>query len=84
MAYNVRFDFDQLQKDLGFDSNELPRLIEALFGEKVSKSGVYAWFHRERMSVERLIQILTIVRSETGVKLDVWRYIEATRPARAA
>ena len=79
MAYATRFNYKRLEKDLGFLITDVPGLLEGLFGESISKAAVYAWFQRESMSVERLVQLLTIVRIETGKKLDIWRYIEATR-----
>jgi len=81
MSYDARFNYERLQKDLGFLLTDLPRLFKGLYGEDISKAAVYAWFARESMSVERLVQLLTIVRIETDKKLDIWRYIEATRPA---
>lgn len=81
MAYEIRFNYEKLQKDLGFLPTDVPRLFEGVFGERISKAAVYAWFARERMTVERLIQILTIVRIETDRKLDIWKYVEVTRPA---
>jgi hypothetical protein len=57
----------------------LAPLLESLFGEKISKAGVYAWFARERMTVERLIQLLAIVRIETDRKLNIWKYIRVAR-----
>jgi hypothetical protein len=81
MHYQTRFNYERLQKDLGFLLTDIPRLFSGLYGEEISKAAVYAWFARESMSVERLIQLLTIVRIETGKKLDVWRYIEVKRPA---
>ena len=50
MPYNVEFDYQALQKDLGFLPGDLAPLLESLFGEKISKAGVYAWFARERMT----------------------------------
>jgi hypothetical protein len=79
MSYQVQFDYEALQKDLGFLASDIPPLLKGLFGEKITKAGVYAWFAKERMSVERLTQILAIVRLETDRKLDVWKYIKVTR-----
>lgn len=84
MAYKTNFNYERLQRDLGFLATDIPHLFRGLYGEDVSKAAVYAWFRRESMSVERLTQLLTIVRIETGKKLDIWKYIEATRPARVA
>jgi hypothetical protein len=84
MTYQVQFDYEALQKDLGFLPADLPPLLKGLFGEKITKAGVYAWFARESMTVERLTQLLAIVRIETDRKLDVWRYIKVTRDRRAA
>lgn len=84
MSYETRFNYERLQQDLGFLATDIPRLFKGLYGDEISKAGVYAWFHRESMSVERLVQLLTIVRIETGKKLDIWRYIEAKRPAKVA
>jgi hypothetical protein len=81
MPYTTRFAYDRLQRDLGFLATDIPRLFKGLYGEEISKGAVYAWFARESMSVERLIQLLTIVRVETDKKLDIWKYIEVTRPA---
>lgn len=83
MAYDIRFNYEKLQQDLGFLPTDVPRLFEGVFGEKISKAAVYQWFARERMTVERLIQLLTIVRIETDRKLDIWKYVEVTRPASA-
>jgi len=79
MLYTVHFDYEALQKDLGFLPGDLPALLQGLFGEKMSKAGVYAWFARERMTVERLIQLLAIVRIESDRKLNIWKYIRVTR-----
>ncbi|HZO54868.1 MAG TPA: hypothetical protein VFB63_19330 [Bryobacteraceae bacterium] len=79
MSYIVQFDYEALQKDLGFLPGDLPPLLQGLFGEKITKAGVYAWFARERMTVERLVQLLAIVRIETDRKLNVWKYIRVTR-----
>ena len=85
MSYTVQFDYEALQRDLGFLPADLPQLLEGLFGEKITKAGVYAWFARERMTVERLIQLLAIVRIETDRKLNIWKYIRVTRaPLRRA
>jgi len=84
VAYKTNFNYERLQRDLGFLATDIPHLFRGLYGEDVSKAAVYAWFRRESMSVERLTQLLTIVRIETGKKLDIWKYIEATRPARVA
>ena len=81
MSYQTTFNYKKLEKDLGFLATDVPHLFKGLFGEEISKAAVYAWFARESMTVERLVQLLTIVRIETGKKLDVWKYIEATRPA---
>jgi hypothetical protein len=81
MPYGTHFNYERLQRDLGFLPTDLPRLFKGLYGEDISKAAVYAWFARESMSVERLIQLLAIVRIETGKKLDVWKYIDVTRPA---
>lgn len=81
MSYEPQFKYERLQKDLGFLLTDLPRLFKGLYGEEISKAAVYAWFARESMSVERLIQLLTIVRIETGQKLDLWKYIEVKRPS---
>lgn len=81
MSYSARFNYERLQKDLGFLTTDLPRLFKGLYGEEISKGAVYAWFARESMSVERLVQLLSIVRIETDEKLDIWKYIEVTRPA---
>lgn len=79
MSYQVQFRYEALQKDLGFLASDLPPLLQGLFGERITKAGVYAWFARESMTVERLIQLLAIVRIETDRKLDVWKYIKVTR-----
>lgn len=79
MSYQVQFDYEALQRDLGFLASDLPPLLKGLFGEQISKAGVYAWFARESMTVERLTQILAIVRLETDRKLDVWKYIKVTK-----
>jgi len=85
MAYNVQFDYEALQRDLGILPGDLPQHLQGLFGEKITKAGVYAWFSRERMTVERLVQLLAVVRIETDRKLNVWKYIRVSRaPARRA
>jgi hypothetical protein len=81
MSYEARFNFERLEKDLGFLKTDIPRLFKGLYGEDVSKATAYAWFKRESLSVERLVQLLAIVRIETGQKLDIWKYIDAKRPA---
>jgi hypothetical protein len=80
MSYQARLNFDRLQRDLGFLASDLPRLFKAVYGEDISKTAAYAWFSSKKMRVDRLVQLLTIVRIETGKKLDIWRYIEASRP----
>ena len=85
MAYNVIFDYDALQKDLGILPADLPQHLSGLLGEKITKAGVYAWFARERMTVERLVQLLAVVRMETDRKLNIWKYIRVVRaPGRRA
>lgn len=79
MTYQVQFDYEALLKDLGFLASDIPPLLKRLFGERITKAGVYAWFARERMTVERLTQILAIIRLETDRKLDVWKYIKVTK-----
>lgn len=81
MSYKAQFNYERLEKDLGFLKTDIPRLFKGLYGEEVSKAAAYAWFARESLSVERLIQLLAIVRIETGKKLDIWKYIDAKRPA---
>jgi len=81
MSYKAQFNYERLEKDLGFLKTDIPRLFKGLYGEEVSKAAAYAWFARESLSVERLIQLLTIVRIESGKKLDIWAYIDAKRPA---
>jgi hypothetical protein len=81
MAYEARLNYQRLEKDLGFLKTDIPHLFKGLYGEEVSKAAAYAWFARESLSVERLVQLLTIVRIETGKKLDIWKYIDAKRPA---
>jgi hypothetical protein len=84
MTYQVQFDYEGLQRDLGFLASDIPPLLKSLFGEKITKAGVYAWFAKERMSVERLIQVLAIVRLETDEKLDVWKYIRVSKGGRSS
>jgi hypothetical protein len=72
----IRFNYKKLQTDLGFLATDIPRLFQSFFGEQISKGAVYAWFARESMTVERLVQLLTVVRLETGRKLDAWDYID--------
>lgn len=84
MSYEVRFNYARLQKDLGYLCADIPRLLKGLFDEDVSETAVYSWFNKERLPIERLAQLLTIVRIETGKKLDVWKYIEAKRPSSRA
>jgi hypothetical protein len=81
VSYETSFNYEKLQRDLGFLASDIPRLFKGIYGEEISKATAYAWFHRESMSVARLVQLLAIVRIETGKKLDIWKYIVATRPA---
>lgn len=84
MSYRARVNYVRLQRDLGFLASDLPRLFREVYGEDISKTAAYAWFTSGKMRVDRLAQLLTIVRIETGKKLDIWNYIEATRPSKAA
>lgn len=72
----VRFDYKRFQQEIGFKIPELVDLFYQVYGEKLSRAAVYYWFSRGSIPVERLIQLLTIVRIETGRKLDIWRYID--------
>lgn len=74
--YNIRFDYRRLREDLGLPVSTLPALFKKHFNLKVSRGTVYAWFHRAAMPVERLTQLLSIVRIETDRRLDIWRYVE--------
>lgn len=80
MSYQARVNYARLQRDLGFLASDLPRLFKSVYGEEISKTAAYAWFTSGKMRVDRLAQLLTIVRIETGKKLDIWKYIDASRP----
>lgn len=83
--YNIRFDYRRLREDLGLPMATLPALFKKHFNLRLSRATTYAWFQRGAMPVERLTQLLSIVRVETGQCLDIWRYIKPSeKNSRAA
>jgi hypothetical protein len=80
MAHDIRFNYRRLKADIKLEVPELPGLFKKHFNVKLTKSGIYAWFERGSMPVERLVQLLTIVMMESDkkVRLNIWDYIEAT------
>jgi hypothetical protein len=79
-TYDVRFNYRRLKADIQLEIPELPKLFKKHFGVKLTRSGMYAWFERGSMPLERLVQLLTIVMMESDkkVRLNIWDYIEAT------
>jgi hypothetical protein len=82
--YSVRINYKRLQDDLQIPLGHIPELFKKLFGETISKPAVYAWFLRKSMPMERLAQLLTVVRLESGRRLDLWTYIEVPKPNKKA
>lgn len=80
----VRFDYRRFQQEIAFTIPQLVDLFDQVYGERLSRAAIYYWFSRGSIPVERLIQILTVVRLETGRKLDIWRYIDVPLTRRAA
>jgi hypothetical protein len=80
MAYDIAFNFRRLKADIKLEVPELPDLFQKHFGIELTRNGIYAWFERGSMPLERLMQLLTIVMMESDkkVRLNVWDYIEAT------
>ena len=78
----VKFDYRKLQEDLGFSPADLPELYERLFGVKVGRATAYAWFERGGMTLERFIQLLSLVRWTDDRKIDVWKYVEVVKDER--
>ena len=72
-------NYRRLREELGFPVAHLPELFEKTFGEQIHKQTAYAWFNRGFLTAERLAQILTIVRLESGRRLDLWQFIEVPR-----
>lgn len=71
----AEFDYLRLREDLGLPLTSLPELFKKHFNITLSRATTYAWFQRGAMPVERLIQLLSIVRIETKRRLDIWRYL---------
>jgi hypothetical protein len=78
-VYEATVNYRKLREELGFPVAHLPELFEKTFGEPINKQTCYAWFSRGCLSAERLAQILTIVRLESGRRLDLWQFIEVPR-----
>ena len=74
--YEVRFNFQRLREDIRIPLGQLPEFFNALFGAKLTKQAVHYWFKTGSIPLERLLQILTLVRLESNRRLDIWRYIE--------
>jgi hypothetical protein len=75
MRCEVRIDYEALRKDIGFEPAEIPALFDKVFGIKLSRSAAYAWHARRSLTLERLAQLLTLVRIETDRRLDLWKYL---------
>lgn len=80
----VSFDYHRFQQEIGYKVPELVDLFYKLYGERLTRAGIYAWFSRGSIPLDRLIQILTVVRVESGRKLDIWRYIDVPLPRKVA
>lgn len=74
--YEVRFNYDRLRNDIQIPLAHLPEFFNHLFGVKLTKQAVHGWFKSGSIPLERLLQILTLVRLESNRRLDIWRYIE--------
>jgi len=74
--YEVRFNYERLREDIRIPLTQLPELFHQLFGAKLTKQAIHAWFKTGSIPLERLLQILTLVRLESSRRLDIWRYIE--------
>ena len=79
-TYVVTFRYDQLKHDVGIPLEEWPALYAKYFGVKLVRSAIYHWFARRSMPLERLMQIMHIVRMERAERFDFWRYIDAPDP----
>jgi hypothetical protein len=82
--YTVKINYKRLQADLGIPLAHFPELFDKFLGIKISQPTAYAWFSRKSMPAERLAQLLTIVRLESGRRLDIWTYIEVPKPIKKA
>ena len=74
--YEVRFNYDRLRADIQIPLAHLPEFFNQLFGVKLTKQAIHGWFKTGSIPLERLLQILTLVRLESNRRLDIWRYIE--------
>ena len=74
--YEVRFNYSRLREDIGIPLSQLPEFFSALFGVKLTKQAIHGWFKTGSIPLERLLQVLTLVRLESNRRLDIWRYIE--------
>lgn len=86
--YVINFNYQRLREDIRIPLGQLPELFDALFGAKLTKQAVHGWFKSGSIPLERLLQILTLVRLESNRRLDIWRYIEVpvavAKPRKAA
>jgi hypothetical protein len=76
LAFLGSIQHEKLQRELGFLATDIPLLLRGILGEEINKAAVYAWPAWQGMTVERLVQLLTIVRIKTGAKLDVWEFLD--------
>lgn len=82
--YVVRFDYRRLQKDIGLKVPEIQKQFRQHFGLEIARCSIYAWFQRGCIPLERLTQLITLVRLETDRKLDLWRYVIVQLPRKKA
>jgi hypothetical protein len=74
--YEVRFNYERLRNDIGIPLGQLPDYFHQLFGAKLTKQAIHGWFKTEHIPIDRLLQLLTLVRLSSNKRLDIWRYIE--------
>lgn len=74
--YEVHFNYERLREDIGIPLAQLPDYFNHLFGVKITKQAVHSWFKLGSIPLDRLLQILTMVRLSSNRRLDIWRYIE--------
>jgi len=80
----VQFDYRRFQQEIGYTTQQLVHLFYKNYGERLTRQAIYYWFSRGSIPTERLIQLLTLVRVESGRRLDIWRYIDVPRPQKKA
>lgn len=79
----IRLNVRRLIDDLPFPIHELPEHMRALGIDAVTPGACYAWYARDRITGERLAEVL-YVAARSGRPLDVNAYIEEDADGRAA